>query len=119
MRNLHWLGYEKHRNKMVRRFLNARRMSPFFSGSRKRNLSQSAFSRRILALEEVVGVKLFDRTSIPLQLTEQGKLFHSQTRNLLQQLQNNLDELLGHNCNLPNIKFAVAHSLSFYYAQIN
>ncbi len=113
MRNLHWLGYEKHRNKMVRRFLNARRMSPFSQAAEKRNLSQSAFSRRILALEEVVGVKLFDRTSIPLQLTEQGKLFHSQTRNLLQQLQNNLDELLGHNCNLPNIKFAAAHSSLF------
>lgn len=84
----------------------------FSQAAEKRNLSQSAFSRRILALEEVLGVKLFDRSVIPLQLTEQGKLFHSQTRNLLQQLSNNLDELLGHNCNLPNIKFAAAHSLS-------
>ncbi|QLB18161.1 hypochlorite stress DNA-binding transcriptional regulator HypT [Mannheimia granulomatis] len=84
----------------------------FSQAAEKRNLSQSAFSRRILALEEVLGVKLFDRSAIPLQLTEQGKLFHSQTRNLLQQLSNNLDELLGHNCNSPNIKFAAAHSLS-------
>lgn len=84
----------------------------FSQAAEKRNLSQSAFSRRISALEEVIGVKLFDRSSLPLQLTDQGKLFHSQTRNLLQQLRNNLDELLGHNCNLPNIKFAAAHSLS-------
>ncbi|HDL5583607.1 TPA: hypochlorite stress DNA-binding transcriptional regulator HypT, partial [Mannheimia haemolytica] len=98
--------------KWLEDFLTLEECRHFSQAAEKRNLSQSAFSRRILALEEVVGVKLFDRTSIPLQLTEQGKLFHSQTRNLLQQLQNNLDELLGHNCNLPNIKFAAAHSLS-------
>ncbi|HDL6284117.1 TPA: LysR family transcriptional regulator, partial [Mannheimia haemolytica] len=81
--------------KWLEDFLTLEECRHFSQAAEKRNLSQSAFSRRILALEEVVGVKLFDRTSIPLQLTEQGKLFHSQTRNLLQQLQNNLDELLG------------------------
>lgn len=84
----------------------------FSQAAEKRNLSQSAFSRRIMALEEVLEVKLFDRAATPLQLTAQGKLFHSQTRNLLQQLRDNLDELLGHNCHLANIKFAAAHSLS-------
>jgi DNA-binding transcriptional LysR family regulator len=56
---------------------------------------------------------LFDRTTSPLQLTEEGKLFHSQTRSLLQQLECNLDELSGHNLlGVPNIKIAAAHSLS-------
>lgn len=78
-----------------------------------RNLSQSAFSRRIISLEEAIGVKLFNRASIPLQLTEEGKLFHSQARNILKQLEYNLDELLGQNSqNKPNITFAAAHSLS-------
>lgn len=78
-----------------------------------RNLSQSAFSRRIISLEEAIGVKLFNRASIPLQLTEEGKLFHSQSRNILKQLEYNLDELLGQNSqNKPNITFAAAHSLS-------
>lgn len=77
------------------------------------NLSQSAFSRRIISLEEAIGVKLFNRASIPLQLTEEGKLFHSQARNILKQLEYNLDELLGQNSqNKPNITFAAAHSLS-------
>lgn len=85
----------------------------FSQAAENRNISQSAFSRRIIALEEAVGVKLFNRTSIPLQLTEEGKLFHSQARNLLKQLQYNLDELLGQNTqNKPNITFAAAHSLS-------
>ena len=78
-----------------------------------RNLSQSAFSRRIISLEEAIGVKLFNLASIPLQLTEEGKLFHSQARNILKQLEYNLDELLGQNSqNKPNITFAAAHSLS-------
>lgn len=69
----------------------------FSQAAEHRNLSQSAFSRRIISLEESIGVKLFDRSSVPLQLTEEGKLFHSQARNLLKQLQYNLDELLGQN----------------------
>ena len=76
-----------------------------------RNLSQSAFSRRIISLEEAIGIKLFNRASIPLQLTEEGKLFHSQARNILKQLEYNLDELLGQNSqNKPNITFAAAHA---------
>lgn len=98
--------------KWLEDFLTLEEYRNFSQAAEKRNLSQSAFSRRILALEEVIEAKLFDRTSIPLQLTEQGKLFHSQTRNLLQQLRDNLDELLGHNGHSPNIKFAAAHSLS-------
>ncbi len=85
----------------------------FSQAAEHRNLSQSAFSRRIISLEESIGVKLFDRSSVPLQLTEEGKLFHSQARNLLKQLQYNLDELLGQNTQKkPNITFAAAHSLS-------
>ncbi len=74
---------------------------------------QPAFSRRIKALEEAIGVELFDRTTSPLQLSEEGKIFHSQARSLLQQLECNLNELSGHNVlSLPNIKIAAAHSLS-------
>ncbi|EIJ70180.1 MULTISPECIES: hypochlorite stress DNA-binding transcriptional regulator HypT [Pasteurellaceae] len=93
-------------------FLTLEAYRNFSQAAEARNLSQSAFSRRILALEESLGVKLFNRLVTPLQLTEEGKLFHSQARNILRQLQLNLDELLGHRSNSPNIKFAAAHSLS-------
>ncbi|WGE31823.1 hypochlorite stress DNA-binding transcriptional regulator HypT [Actinobacillus genomosp. 2] len=98
--------------KWLEDFLTLEEYRNFSLAAEKRNLSQSAFSRRISSLEDVLGVKLFDRTAIPLQLTNEGKLFHSQTRNLLQQLRDNLDELLGNNNHLPNIKIAAAHSLS-------
>lgn len=85
----------------------------FSQAAKERNLSQPAFSRRIKALEAAIGVVLFDRTTTPLQLTEEGKLFHSQTRSLLQQLECNLGELNGQSLlGVPNIKIAAAHSLS-------
>lgn len=94
-------------------FLTLEACRHFSCAAEERNISQPAFSRRIKALESAVGVLLFDRTTSPLQLTEEGKLFHSQTRSLLQQLECNLDELSGHNLlGVPNIKIAAAHSLS-------
>lgn len=94
-------------------FLTLEACRNFSQAAEQRNISQPAFSRRIKALESAVGVMLFDRTTSPLQLTEEGKLFHSQTRSLLQQLECNLDELSGHNLlGVPNIKVAAAHSLS-------
>ncbi|MDU8925405.1 hypochlorite stress DNA-binding transcriptional regulator HypT [Pasteurellaceae bacterium LIM206] len=99
--------------KWLEDFLALEEVRNFSQAAELRNISQSAFSRRILSLEEALGIKLFNRTVTPLQLTEEGKLFHSQTRNILNQLQYNLDELLGHHRKgLPNIKFSAAHSLS-------
>ena len=49
----------------------------------------------------------------PLQLSEQGKIFHSQIRHLLQQLESNLAELRGGSDYAQRkIKIAAAHSLS-------
>uniref|UniRef100_UPI00301D902F LysR family transcriptional regulator n=4 Tax=Enterobacteriaceae TaxID=543 RepID=UPI00301D902F len=56
-------------------FLTLEACRHFSQAAEERNLSQPAFSRRIKALESAVGVLLFDRTTSPLQLTEEGKLF--------------------------------------------
>lgn len=94
-------------------FLTLEACRHFSHAAEQRNISQPAFSRRIQALESAIGVPLFDRTTLPLQLTEEGKLFHSQTRSLLQQLECNLSELSGYNIlSIPNINIAAAHSLS-------
>lgn len=94
-------------------FLTLEACRHFSLAAKARNLSQPAFSRRIKALESAIGIVLFDRTTTPLQLTEEGRLFHSQTRSLLQQLEYNLNELSGQSLpGAPNIKIAAAHSLS-------
>ncbi len=47
----------------------------FTRASAERNITQSAFSRRIKALESWVGLPLVNRDTYPVQLTEAGKQF--------------------------------------------
>ncbi len=99
--------------KWLEDFLALEESRNFSQAAEQRSLSQPAFSRRIRALEHAVGVELFDRTSTPLQLTDHGRLFHSQARSLLQQLQNDLDELSGAGLTgKSKLSIAAAHSLS-------
>ena len=94
-------------------FLTLEKCRNFSQAAVSRNVSQPAFSRRIRALEQAIGVKLFNRQVTPLQLSEQGKIFHSQIRHLLQQLESNLAELRGGSDYAQRkIKIAAAHSLS-------
>ncbi len=55
----------------------------FSRAAEDRNVSQPAFSRRIRALEDEVGVKLIDRQTFPLSLTPAGEVFLSQARIIL------------------------------------
>lgn len=94
-------------------FLTTEKCRNFSQAAVSRNVSQPAFSRRIRALEQAIGVELFNRQVTPLQLSEQGKIFHSQIRHLLQQLESNLAELRGGSDYAQRkIKIAAAHSLS-------
>ena len=47
----------------------------FTRASDERNITQSAFSRRIKALESWVGLPLVNRDTYPVQLTEAGQQF--------------------------------------------
>ena len=47
----------------------------FTRAARERNITQSAFSRRIKALESWVGLPLINRATYPVQLTEAGRQF--------------------------------------------
>ena len=99
--------------KWLQDFLALEELRNFSHAAEQRSLSQPAFSRRIRALEDAVGVELFDRASTPLQLTDQGRLFHSQARSLLEQLQNDLNELTGASLTgKGKLSIAAAHSLS-------
>jgi DNA-binding transcriptional LysR family regulator len=99
--------------KWLEDFLALEELRNFSHAAEQRSLSQPAFSRRIRALEHAVGVELFDRTSTPLQLTDHGRLFHSQARGLLEQLQSDLSELSGADLTgKAKLTVAAAHSLS-------
>ena len=59
--------------KLLEDFLSLYRHKSFSHAAQERNVTQPAFSRRIRALEEWLGVVLFDRTALPIRLTAQGE----------------------------------------------
>lgn len=54
-------------------FLGLASSGNFSRAAGERNMTQSAFSRRVRALEEWLGVALFDRTTHTVTLTETRK----------------------------------------------
>lgn len=56
-------------------FLTLAETGSFSRAAEQRNLTQPAFSRRIRALEDWAGVPLFDRSIIPVALTQSGRQF--------------------------------------------
>jgi len=84
----------------------------FSRAAEERNVSQPAFSRRIRALEESVGVRLINRQTLPLSMTPAGEVFLSQSRVMLRTYQETLErcqiiDAAGDNV----IRFATSQSL--------
>ncbi|MDX3975522.1 LysR family transcriptional regulator [Shinella sp.] len=65
-------------------FLTLAETGSFSRAAEQRNLTQPAFSRRIRALEDWIGATLFDRSMVPVALTEPGRQFAPQARKLLE-----------------------------------
>lgn len=63
----------------------------FSRAAEERHVSQPAFSRRIRALENAVGVELINRETLPLSLTAAGQEFLGQARVMLQMLDETLE----------------------------
>jgi len=88
----------------------------FSRAAEDRNSSQPAFSRRIRALEEWLGVELFDRRSQPATLTEAGDWF----RGVAQDLAARVARLPGEARRVDEIgartlRIASTHALSFTF----
>lgn len=61
--------------KWLEDFLSLARTRSFSRAAEERHVTQSAFSRRIQALEQWLGVLLIDRSTYPTTLTEEGRQF--------------------------------------------
>src|SRR3546814_4780311 len=55
----------------------------FSRAAQERHMTQPAFSRRIRALEDWLGVALFDRATHPVALTETGEWFRTTAQEIL------------------------------------
>ena len=60
-------------------------------------LTQSAVSRQIQALEESLGVRLFERRTRALALTERGRGLLLTTQDVLQRLHDTVQQVRGRN----------------------
>lgn len=58
----------------------------FSAAGRKLNLSANMVSRHVQALEERLGVRLFNRTTRQVKLTEVGRLYYERTSQILHEL---------------------------------
>jgi len=88
----------------------------FVRAAEARHITQPAFSRRIRALEQWMGVTLFARTPQGTSLTEAGRAMHRgalESANRLHRLREEVREVAGKTAR--TLQFAATHSLSFTF----
>ena len=88
----------------------------FSRAAEERHMTQPAFSRRIRALEEWLGVVLFDRTSHPATLTEAGDWFRTVAQDMLARVARIPDEARAvADASSATLRLASTHALSFTF----
>lgn len=70
----------------IRAFLGVVEHGSFSAASRHEGVSVSSIARRVAALEEDLGVRLLNRNTRSLSVTEAGQLFHDRTRDAVREL---------------------------------
>ena len=74
--------------KLLEDFICLAEQESFTAAARERNVTQSALSRRVRALEEWLGTQLVDRGSHRFGLTPQGRVFKPEAEVILRRLYN-------------------------------
>jgi LysR family transcriptional regulator, hypochlorite-specific transcription factor HypT len=90
----------------------------FSRAAEDRNVTQSAFSRRIKSLESWVGTTLVDRSSYPVKLTPAGRQFLATAQVTLAQLTEARQAIRAtEQSKLPQQRIAALHAISVNYLQ--
>ena len=84
----------------------------FSKAARRRHVSQPAFSRRIQALEDWLGVTLVDRSRKPLQITALAEQNEAELRSIVSRFHELRSQLRAEEAGERRITFAVQHSLA-------
>ena len=88
----------------------------FSRAAEERHMTQPAFSRRIRALEEWLGVDLFDRSSQPARLTAAGEWLRPQAEELLARVAAVPAQARAvAEANAATLRLAATHALSFTF----
>ena len=76
-------------------FVEAADAGNFTEAARKLGISPAAVSKNIAGLEQVLGVRLMNRTTRKINLTEEGEAFLSQSRIAIGALENAVDSIVA------------------------
>jgi DNA-binding transcriptional LysR family regulator len=88
----------------------------FSRAAQERHMTQPAFSRRIRALEEWLGVALFDRTTQPATLTQAGLWFQDVAQDTLTRVSRIPDAARAvASASSATLRFAATHALSLTF----
>ena len=97
-------------------FLTLASTGNFSRAADERHMTQPAFSRRIRALEEWLGVELFDRSTQPARLTDAGEWFRSVAEDLRARVSRIPGEAqTAADANTATLRLAATHALSFTF----
>lgn len=100
-------------SKWLEDFVGLAEAGSFSRAAQLRRTTQSAFARRIRALEHWAGTDLVDRSHSPTLLTTAGKTFHARAFEMLQALQRMRAISRSHSAAVRNaIEFAMPRSLA-------
>jgi DNA-binding transcriptional LysR family regulator len=70
----------------IRAFIDVVEKHSFSAAARLHNVSVSSIARRVSALEDDLGIRLFNRSTRVLTVTEAGELFYQRTREAVREL---------------------------------
>ena len=100
-------------DKWLEDFLSVARTGNFSQSASEMHITQSAFSRRIKALEQWVGVALIDRSTYPTRLTPAGERFREAAREATAALLKTRQELRqALDADRKLLRVAIQHSLA-------
>lgn len=99
--------------KWLEDFLSLAETHSFSRSAELRGVTQSAFSRRIRALEDWLGAALLNRESFPVTLTPEGRLFRETAEEAVRMIHARRAEFRDHaRGSGPEISFVALHSLT-------
>ena len=84
-------------------FVKTADLGSFVAAGRALEISASAVGKSVVRLEQEVGVRLLQRSTRRIQLTEEGRLFHERCRAILDDL-DDAQAMLAHTRETPRGK---------------
>jgi len=102
--------------KWLEDFVSLANTRSFTRSADERNITQSAFSRRVKALELWLGAPVVNRDTFPLSLTPAGEMFLETARRVIRDLKESRTEVREHLAGeIDTLIFAALHTLSLTF----